>query len=462
MGWFDEQIKQRTQSDQDVLEDSFFRMASVVMDKWNVERLEDERLVTRQAIDDILKYFRQKPVDIPEDITDLSGQLEYALRPAGLMIRDVELEDNWFSDAYGPMLGYMKDTNAAVALMPGKVYGYWYKDPATGRKTRMTRKTAKLFSRDALCFYQPLPMKKLGIPDLLMYMKNSISQGDVILIALATLAATLVGMIEPRVYSLVTGKIMKSHNLNLMVGMGVFLLGSAFASQLIGLVRSLLMERINTKTSQAVEASVMIRILSLPVSFFRRFSSGELSSRANSVNSLCGMLLNNILSVGLSSLMSLLYVTQIFSFAPALVWPSLAIILATVALSVAASLVQIGIARKQMKLGAEESGMSYAMLNGVQKIRLSGSEKRTFARWGRLYARNAQLEYNPPLFLKLNGVITTAISLIGTIVLYFLAVKTGVSESQYYAFTASYGRVMGAFTALAGIAISVASIKPVL
>ena len=191
MGWFDEQIKQRTQSDQDVLEDSFFRMASVVMDKWNVERLEDERLVTRQAIDDILKYFRQKPVDIPEGITDLSGQLEYALRPAGLMIRDVELEDNWFSDAYGPMLGYMKDTNAAVALMPGKVYGYWYKDPATGRKTRMTRKTAKLFSRDALCFYQPLPMKKLGIPDLLMYMKNSISQGDVILIALATLAATL-------------------------------------------------------------------------------------------------------------------------------------------------------------------------------------------------------------------------------------------------------------------------------
>ena len=230
MGWFDEQIKQRTQSDQDVLEDSFFRMASVVMDKWNVERLEDERLVTRQAIDDILKYFRQKPVDIPEGITDLSGQLEYALRPAGLMIRDVELEDNWFSDAYGPMLGYMKDTNAAVALMPGKVYGYWYKDPATGRKTRMTRKTAKLFSRDALCFYQPLPMKKLSIPDLLMYMKNSISQGDVILIALATLAATLVGMIEPRVYSLVTGKSLKHHNMNLMIGMGVFLLGSAFAA----------------------------------------------------------------------------------------------------------------------------------------------------------------------------------------------------------------------------------------
>ena len=33
--------------------------------------------------------------------------------------------------------------------------------------------------------------------------------------------------------------------------------------------------------------------------------------------------------------------------------------------------------------------------------------------------------------------------------LYFLAVKTGVTEGEYYAFSAAYGRVMGAFTALA-------------
>ena len=242
----------------------------------------------------------------------------------------------------------------------------------------------------------------------------------------------------------------------------MFLLTSAFAAQLIGLVRSLLMQRINTKTSQAVQASVMMRILSLPVSFFRRYSSGELSSRAGSVNSLCSMMLNNILSIGLNSLLSLLYVAQIFSFAPALVWPSLLIILATVVMSLAVSFVQIGISRKRMKLSAEEQGMSYAVMNGIQKIRLSGSEKRVFARWGRLYAKGAQLEYNPPLFLKINTVITTAISLIGTIVLYYLAIQTNVGVSQYYAFTAAYGRVMGAFSALAGIAVSVASIRPVL
>ena len=462
MGWFTEQIRQRAENDQNMLEESFFSMASAVMDKWDASRLEDERLIAKEAIDEILKFYHHKPVELPENIRDVNEQLEYALRPTGLMTREVELEEGWQSDAYGPMLGYLKETGSTVALLPGAIYGYHYTDPVTGKKTRITRNVAKLFSREALCFYQPLPMKKLGIPDLLLYMKNSITHGDLVVIVLATLLAQLLGMIEPRVYSLLTGKILQSHNMNLVVGVGIFLMTSAFAAQLINLVRNLLMQRINTKTSQAVQASVMMRILSLPVSFFKKYSSGELASRASSVDSLCSMLLNNIFSIGLGSLMSLLYVAQIFGYAPSLVWPSLLIVLATVVMSLTASLVQVGISRNRMKLSAKEQGMGYAILNGMQKIRLSGAEKRIFALWGQLYAKVARLNYNPPLFLKINGVLTTAISLLGTVMLYYLAVQTNVNASQYYAFQAAYGRVMGSFSALAGIAVSVASIRPVL
>ena len=462
MGWFNEQIRQRMESDQNILEDSFFRMASVVMDKWDAERLADDRLIAREAIDEVLKYYHHKPVEIPDNIRNVGEQLEYVLRPSGLMIRDVELEEGWQNDAFGPMLGFMKDSGTTVALVPGKLVGYYYKDPATGKKTRVTKKTAKLFSRGAICFYQPLPMKKLGIRDLLVYMKNSLSNGDILLIVIATLVVNLVGFIEPGVFNLVTGQALQNRNINLMLGAGVFLLTSAFASKMIEMVKTLLMDRINTRTSTAVEASVMMRILSLPVSFFRKFSSGDLASRAQSVNSLVEAILNNIFSLGLSSLISLLYITQIFLYAPALVVPSLLIILSTLIISTTASLIQIGIERKKMKLAAQESGMSYAVLNGIQKIRLSGSEKRVFARWGRLYAQNAQLEYNPPKFVKINGVITKAIGLIGTIILYYLAISTNVESSQYIAFNAAYARMFGAFSALTNIALSVAGIKPIL
>ena len=462
MGWFNEQIRDRTRSDQRILEDSLLQMASIVLDRWGLEEMADRTFNTREALNEILKYYHRKPVEIPDNCKDVTAQIEFAMRPNGMMYRDVHLEEGWQNDAFGAMLGFMKDTQTPVALIPGMLGGYYFKNPMTGKRMRVTRKTAKLFAPDALSFYLPLPMKKLGIRDLLLYMKKNITTGDLVLIIAATLAMVLIGMIEPKVYSLVTGSVMKSKRLNLLTGLAVFLVCAAFANQMITVVRDLLMERINTKTSQAVEASVMMRILMLPVSFFRKYSSGELSSRAGSVNSLCTMIINSILSVGLSSLMSLLYVTQIFSYAPELVVPSLLIILATVFISVLSSLLQIRISREKMQLQAKESGMSYAMLNGVQKIRLSGSEKRAFARWGRIYAQSAALEYNPPTFLKLNQVIVTAISLIGNVLMYYLAIRSGVSNNDYYAFSAAYARVMGAFTALAGIAISIAAIPPVL
>ena len=437
MGWFDEQIKERLASDQEILEDSFLRLAGVVLDEKAAQRLQDERLIAKEALDSILKYYHEKPVELPENVKNIGDQLDTVLRPTGLMIRDIELTEGWQYDAYGPMLGFFRESGNAVALIPNPLGAYWFSDPASGKMTVVTKKNAGLFEREAFCFYQSLPMKPLGIPDLILYMKKSISNSDFLQIAAATLVVTLVGTIEPKVYSLVTGKILMSKQVSVLIGVMVFLVSAAFASQMLSMVRSLLMERINTKTSLAVEASVMMRILSLPVNFFRKFSSGELSSRAQSVNSLCTMLLDNIMSVGLTSLMSLIYITQIFSFARVLVVPSIIIILSTVIIGIVASLMQIDISRRRMKISAEENGMAFAMLNGIQKIRLSGSEKRVFARWAQKYSDDARLQYNPPLFIKLNSVLVTAISLIGTIVLYYLAVRYGVSVSDYVGFNAA-------------------------
>ena len=462
MKWFDKQIRQRMQSNQDAFEESFFRVAGAVLGGKTAQQMRDSRLIEKEALDEILKYYHCKAAEVPDSVRTADEQMEYVLRPLGIMTRSVKLEDGWYRDAFGPMLGFMKDTGAAIALLPKPVVGYWYKDPATGRSVTINRRTASRFGQEAFCFYKPLPQKKLGIPDLLLYMKNCLSAGDFVLIGLATLAFTLVGMIEPRVYQTITGTVVKTGNISLLVSMAVFLLASALSAQLLGVVKRLLMSRLSTKTSMQVEASVMMRVLSLPVSFFRKYASGELSSRVGSVNSLCDMLLNQILSAGLTSLISLLYITQIFRFAPLLVWPSIVIILATVGLGLANSLMRIQLSRRMMNLSAKEAGLTYATVSGIQKIRLAGAEKRAFARWADLYAQGAALKYNPPTVLKLNGVFLSAISLIGNIVLYYLAVRSGVEQSNYYAFTAAYGHVAGAFASMAAIASSAASFRPVL
>ena len=118
MGWFDEQIRQRKLSDQEIFEDSLFRMASVVLGKQRAGMLNDDRIVTKAAIDDILKFYHYKPTEIPESIRDLDEQLEFCLRPHGLMRRNIKLEEGWYQDAFGPILAFLAEDGTAVALLP--------------------------------------------------------------------------------------------------------------------------------------------------------------------------------------------------------------------------------------------------------------------------------------------------------------------------------------------------------
>ena len=150
MGWFDEQIRQRKASDQEVFEDSIFRMASVVLGRQGAGLLEDERIITKAAIDEILKYYHFKLAEIPESITDGDEQLEYCLRPRGVMRRNVKLEEGWYKNGYGPMLAYRREDGVPVALIPKSFSGYWYRDPVTGQKTGVTRQNAGQFDADAV------------------------------------------------------------------------------------------------------------------------------------------------------------------------------------------------------------------------------------------------------------------------------------------------------------------------
>ena len=462
MGWFDEQIRQRKLSDQEIMEDSLFRMASVVLGRQRAGVLSDDRIVTKAAIDDILKFYHYKPVEIPDNVKGLDEQLEFCLRPHGLMYRSVKLEQGWYKDAFGPMLAYRKEDGMAVALLPKRFAGYWYVDPVTGKKTDLNRKTAETFEADAICFYRPLPLKKLGIADLIKYLAECLSSGDVVSIVVLTFAATLVGMLMTNANKALTGFVLQSKNLSLLLGTAAFTLSVIVSTQLLDGVRALMMNRLEIKTSLSVEAAMMMRVMNLPANFFRKYASGELSSRYDAVNQLCSLLLGNIFSTGLGAIFSLMYITQIFRYAPALVAPALAIVLISVVVSILSSLTQIKVSRQVMEKGSKENGLSYALITGIQKIKLAGAEKRAFAKWAHQYADAVELSYNPPLLIKVNTAITSAISLAGTIVLYYLAVKTRVDPSEYIAFNTAFGAVTAAFASLTGVALSVAQIKPIL
>lgn len=462
MGWFDEQIKQRRQCDDDVFADSFVNIAGAVTGSRVSAALGDERRLAKNAFDEILKFYHVKTREIPDNIKDRNEQLEYLLRPQGIMRRTVILSGGWYKDAVGAMLGVRKADGAVVALIPKGGSGYSYMDEKAGKRVKVNRKNEGLFEDEAIAFYSPLPLKKLGIPDLMRYILGTLSPSDFALAGASMLAVTLIGMLSPKLNNLLFSRVIEDGSMRILFAIAVFMVCVTISSQLINVVKSLILARIDTKMSVSVQAAAMSRMMSLPAGFFKDYGSGELSSRVQYVNSLCNMLVSAALSTGLTSVFSLAYISQIFVYAPALVAPSLVITLVTVVFSVITTFAQMKISKKQMEISAKESGMSYALISGVQKIKLSGAEKRAFARWGNLFAEGARLRYNPPMFLKINGVLSSAVSLMGTLAMYYFSISSGVSAADYYAFNTAYGMVSGAFLSLAGIALTVAQIKPVM
>lgn len=460
MGWFEKQIKQRMEKDDEAFDEAISKMAEVVMGKSAGARLDDS-LQTKDAIDAILRFYHIKSQELPTGLRDVKDQLEFLMRPSGIMRREVELTPGWYRNAIGAFLAFRVDDGSATALIPRGLSGYSFFDSKTGKQVKLTRKTEKLIALNAICFYKAYPLKKLGFHDLVLYITRILSPGDYAIAAFASLVVALIGLITPKTNNFLFSTVVESGSMSLLLSMAVLLAGAAVATMLMNIFRSLVMARIETKMSLAVDSATMMRLFSLPASFFKEYSAGDLASRTYQVNLLCSMLTDAVLSTGLTSVFSLVYVSQIFLYAPALVTPALLILLVTVAFTIGSSLVQMKVSKKRMEIGAKESGLNFSLISGIQKIKLAGAEKRGFAKWARLYAQSAGLTYDPPTFLKINGVISSGISLLGAIVMYYFAIQSHVSVADYFAFNAAYGMVSGAFLSMAGVALTIANIQPV-
>lgn len=463
MSWFEEQLKYREESDNFAVADAVDSIAGAVMGKHLRDALSD-REIAGSAIEEILKFYhcKYKPSELPSNIKTAEEQIDYRMRPFGIKSRKVELDKGWYHHAVGAMIGTLKEDGSAVALVPGKLTGYRFRDAKTGKWVKLNRKTEKLLDDEALCFYKPLPMKALTVKDLLIFMFEQLSVSDIVLMLLMMGGSAALGLLSPMFTKWLFSDVLESGRGDVLLALAAFMICYSICRLCFSAFQSLINSRIGIKQNIAVQAAVMNRIMSLPPTFFKKYASGELSSRSSYVQSLCSTLFNTVGMTGLSSLFSFIYIGQIFTFAPSLVIPSIVVTLATIALSLITTYTQMRISREKMELSSKTSGLTYSTITGIQKVKLAGAEKRMFARWAKYYAREAQLEYNPPAFLKLSGMITLAVSLAGTLVLYAIAVKNNVSVSDYYAFNSAYGMVASAFTAISGIAITVANIRPTL
>ena len=459
MGWFDEQIRQRRQGDDDAVSESIEQMAGAVSGRREFDKLGSSR-AAENAIDEILKYYHLKTQEVPQGFDTLESQLEYLLRPHGVMFRRVKLTDGWYKDAALPMICFGKNGGKAAAVLPKG--GYTCIDYESGKRVKVNKKIQSGFEDEALLFYRPFPTGKMGVKDLLKYIFGTLRGCDIALLALSALVVTLIGLFTPYLSHKLFSDVLISGKMRLLISTCIFLVCTIISAMMFRSVRAMMTSAVENGLRVNVQAAAMMRVLSLPAKVFKKYSAGDLSGRIQYLDNVCSALVSSVFTTGLTALFSLIYIFQIRRYAPSLTLPAAVIIIVTLVISLTAALLQYALSKRETVLAAKESGMSFSLISGVQKIKLAGAEKRAFARWGSLFAKRAELLYRPPLFLTLSPALTAAATLFGTAFIYCIAVENGVAPAEYYAFYSIFGMVTGAFFGLSDIAVKAASIAPML
>ncbi len=459
MGWFDEQIRQRIKKDEDVFSGSFEKMSNMLANN-SFEYFNELSDLTIQAIEKVLLFFHIKAEDIEDKLDKTDNSVDEVLRLFGIMSRDVALKKTWYKEAVCPLIAKTID-GEIIALIP-KGHSYSYTDPKTRKLVTINKKNEMSIAREALCLYNSFPNHEIGFRDLLCYMLKLLKPSDLILFATLTLIVTLVGLIIPQINSILFSSVVISGDVTVLIALIIMMIGVTVSGLMLTMTKFFVMDKISTKIGIFIEAATMTRVLSLPVDFFKNHSSGDIGKRLNDINDLTKIFVSMFLSSSVTVLFSLIYFMQIFAYAPSLALPSVMIVLATVAVTLITVVVKSRVSLKQMNESAKERGIMFSIISGMQKIKLSGSERRVFARWTNQYIKSAKYTYMPPVIVKLYSVIILAITLIGNIFIYYFAVKSSVEVSDFVAFNTSFGMMFAAFSTLTATAMSISTIKPLI
>lgn len=455
MGWFDDQIKERIKNDSDSLEKSYKLLANSVL---GGQASFGGNVMAKNAIEDIVCYYEEKPVEPPGLMEDFYGRLDFMLRPAGIMRRSVTLKGDWYRHAFNPMIAFIGDE--PVALLPRKRGGYEYMDRKNGRQVRVDKNISGIFSQKALCFYRPLPQKAVGVRELAGFILKSVSFGDIFIFVILGLFASLLGMVMPVISKLVFGAVIPFGRVSSLAPAASLALCTAVSIAFVTAAKELAFKRLKEKISITVDNAVMGRILNLPAGFFKKYNAGELHGRVSAVSQLCSTVTDTLFTVLLSTVFSSAYFIQIKLMVPSLFYVSAVIAAVQVFFIIASIIAAEGVLRKRIKLTAELNGLVFKLFSGIQKIKLAGAERRAFVKWAEKYGQISKYKYNPPFIIKIQSFAGEIIFLCGAVLIYYTAAVSNILYADYMVFTAAYGVVSGALLSLSKASGQIAGIKP--
>lgn len=402
----------------------------------------------------------QKPL-LSQENKKLIDPLTAIARVSKVRYRKVCLHDRWWHDECVSFLSFLKDSNNPVAIMPLSSNTYEMIDPENNRREKVTKEVAEKLIPFGYVFYRPFPARAISPLEVIKFgFQWAISDFKVFL--LISVAVGLLGLIVPFATGLLFTYVIPDAAYNQLGQIIIGILIGSISVTLFQILQSICLIRIETKMKIPIQAAIWDRILSLPCSFFRQFSSGDLASRSLGIDYISGQLFSGL---ALPSLLGAIY--ALFNFILLFYYDSSLSIVATIIsliliiIIVLTSYQQLNYQRELQKISGKLSGFVFQLINGISKLRVSGAHTLAFTKWAEYFSKQKRYSFKIGLIQNFLTTFNSILPIITGIALFSFVIYepsnqlegSTLSTGSFIAFNAAFTAFISAMMQL-GLSIA--------
>ncbi|MFN6486744.1 MULTISPECIES: NHLP bacteriocin export ABC transporter permease/ATPase subunit [unclassified Nostoc] len=462
------QFRDRLQLNQQVSERSISNLTSIFRPKAIGSLQEGTALLMAAGAVGRVMGIEIRPPARSEDPKRVKDPLAAIARASRIRTRRVILSDNWWHSDNGPLLAYTAEGERPIALLPLITNGYEIFDPEQRRRIPLNADTARLISPVAFMFYCPFPEQALKTLDILKFaVKGRIK--DIITLLLMGILTSLLGMLIPQATGILIDSAIPDANRGLMFQIGLGLLTVTAASTSFELIESIATSRLQTIANIQTQTAVWDRLLKLRVSFFRKYSTGDLQSRVSAISQIHHILSGTVLRTIFNAFFALLNLGLLFFYNAQLALIAVGVAIVNIIVTNVAGILN----RKKMQpleeIQGEVFGLTVELIGGVSKLYVAGAEQRAFAYWSKRFSRELQLILSKEAIENAVSFFNTLLPTVSSIVIYAMVVTLiakaeaeggrGFSAGTFLAFNAAFGTFVSGATSLSNTLIQVLEVS---
>lgn len=360
-----------------------------------------------------------------------------------LRYRPVKLAGDWRRQAGLPLIVFRD--GVPLALIPHKDGSFRFYEPGSTAPTRLSAATAEGLSRQAYAIYDTLPEQATA--SIFLKLMFDRARSDLGRMFALTGIMALLSLLTPLLASQIIGEVVPNANMPYLQELILLLIAAAVGSGIFQIARAIIIVRLEKGIQVWSEAGLWDRLLRLPRSFYRRFSTGDVVARLFGLETIRITLSGPTVSAVVDGFSALTNIAVMFLFSWSLGLAGLAFGIFAFVVLMAINLRQLPHYRRLYRAQGEMTNRGLETLYAIGKLRVAGAESRAFSRWAESFAEKRAHNFKVRRLEILSYVFNLTLPALGMLLFFavYAFLSSDVGAGAFVGFFVAFSQFVTAF-----------------